>query len=197
MQTVSKVLVPVDLRAISWESLEYAAWMARRFGATLDVLYAMSPPMFVYPDTLLMNDKAMTAPRDAVRREMDGLVALLLRRISPKHDEEVDDFDAIWGEPKPSVETYGHVRIGHASRIILEFADQREHDLIVMGTHGRTGLAHLVRGSVAEKIVRLAQCPVLVVPGVRLHAAAQVTPDVVRAAGTMDRTTIQFKEQIE
>lgn len=56
-----------------------------------------------------------------------------------------------------------HVRIGHAPRRILEFADERRTDLIVLASHGRTGLSRLLIGSVAEKVVRLAPCPVFTV----------------------------------
>ena len=48
---------------------------------------------------------------------------------------------------------------------IIDMADSRDIDLIVMGTHGRTGLTHVLMGSVAEKVVRLAPCPVLVTRG--------------------------------
>mgnify|MGYP006174003235 CR=1 FL=1 len=56
-----------------------------------------------------------------------------------------------------------HVRIGHAPRRILEFADEGRVDLIVLGSHGRTGLGRLLIGSVAERVVRKASCPVLTV----------------------------------
>lgn len=55
------------------------------------------------------------------------------------------------------------VAVGHAADTIVRFAQERGADLIVMGTHGRTGLGHVLLGSVAEKVVRLAPCPVLTV----------------------------------
>ena len=61
----------------------------------------------------------------------------------------------------PPIET--EVLFGHGARTIAEYAAERGADLIVMGTHGRTGFAHLLLGSVAERLVRTAPCPVLTV----------------------------------
>ena len=55
------------------------------------------------------------------------------------------------------------VRAGHPARVIVEYAKEREADLIVMGTHGRTGLRRMLMGSVAEMVMRRARCPVLTV----------------------------------
>jgi nucleotide-binding universal stress UspA family protein len=63
------------------------------------------------------------------------------------------------------------VRTGSAARVILDFAREQAFDLIVMGTHGRTGLAHVVMGSVAERVARLSPCPVLTLRAETLTAA--------------------------
>jgi nucleotide-binding universal stress UspA family protein len=65
--------------------------------------------------------------------------------------------------------------MGHVAQTVIDYARDVRADLIVMGTHGRTGLAHFIIGSVAERVVRLAPCPVLTVGAVRAsdaHAAA-------------------------
>jgi universal stress protein A len=64
-----------------------------------------------------------------------------------------------------------HVVVGVPYETILETAEAEKVDLIVMATHGRTGLSHLVLGSVAERIVRLAPCPVLTVRATALQAS--------------------------
>ena len=64
------------------------------------------------------------------------------------------------------------VRTGNAARAILEAARERNADLMVMGTRGRTGIAHVVMGSVAERVVRLAPCPVLTLKAATVPGAA-------------------------
>lgn len=61
--------------------------------------------------------------------------------------------------------------VGPASQAIVEFAQERQFDRIIMSTHGRTGLQHFMLGSVAEKVVRSAPCPVLVVPAAHMLGA--------------------------
>jgi nucleotide-binding universal stress UspA family protein len=65
----------------------------------------------------------------------------------------------------PEVDASLHVLEGYATRDIVEFAGNNESDLIVIATHGRTGIKHLLLGSVAEKVVRMAPCPVFTVKG--------------------------------
>jgi nucleotide-binding universal stress UspA family protein len=69
------------------------------------------------------------------------------------------------GRGRDVVRVTTEVRIGHAAPVIREVAEAAPCDLIVMGTHGRTGVAHLFLGSVAEKVVRAAPCPVLTIRG--------------------------------
>ena len=64
-------------------------------------------------------------------------------------------------KPKPGVDTKSTVRTGHPSTEIAKYAAEHHCDLIVMATHGRTGLAHMLLGSTAEQVVRHAPCPVL------------------------------------
>jgi nucleotide-binding universal stress UspA family protein len=65
--------------------------------------------------------------------------------------------------PAPEVTVHTEVLFGHNAKTIAEYAAMRNIDLIVMGTHGRTGVAHLLLGSVAERLVRMAPCPVFTV----------------------------------
>jgi nucleotide-binding universal stress UspA family protein len=65
--------------------------------------------------------------------------------------------------PAQEIPFVTNVRMGHVAQTIVEYAQSIRADLIVMGTHGRTGLAHFIIGSVAERVVRLAPCPVLTV----------------------------------
>src|SRR5687767_15873865 len=74
-------------------------------------------------------------------------------------------------ERQPGIAVGSEVLFGYGAKTIAEYAQQRGADIIVMGTHGRTGFAHLVLGSVAERLVRIAPCPVLTVrhPKARKH----------------------------
>jgi universal stress protein A len=72
----------------------------------------------------------------------------------------------------PGVSITAEVLFGHGAGTITEYANAQGIDVIVMGTHGRTGVAHLLLGSVAERVVRTAPCPVLTVRQARAKTAA-------------------------
>jgi universal stress protein A len=140
-----KILCAVDFSDASREALRVAARMAASDDAELLIVHAWTPPVYYVGETVglpasLLNDLLMTAER--------GL--------------------ATW---KTEAEACGAKRVGTslvtgaAWHEIVNFAKQDSAvDLIVVGTHGRTGLRHALLGSVAEKIVRHAPCAALVVP---------------------------------
>lgn len=137
---VNRILVPIDFSEFS--SLPVALEMARAYGAELDLLHVIEES--VLPTIYGVEPLSPGAPLYIERTE--GALQKLLK--------ETDGTDIVARQ---------HVRIGHAPRRILEFADERRVDLIVLGSHGRTGLSRLLIGSVAEKVVRLAPCPVFTV----------------------------------
>lgn len=150
MQPLTRVLAPVDLESIAWEALEYAGWLAEQTGAIADLLYVI--------------------PKDADRRDElearanNGLLwilALLTQRSSPHRDEN----SIVAATPSPIF--VGNMLPGVATDQIVQFSERGGHDVIVMGTHNRAGLSRVAHGSVAEQVVRRANCPVLVVPGIR------------------------------
>ena len=138
------ILVPVDLGERSRAILEHAKAMADHFKSSIHLLYCF--PNLTFPDaTGLMNPLAPQvieeARADSERRLNDLLT--------------------------PSERTRYHVRttvlLGDPLDQIVACAKEDHADLIVMGTHGRTGLTHMFLGSVAERVVRTAPCPVLTV----------------------------------
>ena len=137
---VRRILVPIDFSEFS--PLDVAVELARTYGAELDMLHVIEEA--VLPTIYGVEPLSPNAPLYIERTE--GALRKLL-----------DDAGA------SDVVASQHVRIGHAPRRILEFADERRVDLIVLGSHGRTGLSRLLIGSVAEKVVRLAPCPVFTV----------------------------------
>jgi nucleotide-binding universal stress UspA family protein len=136
------VLVPVDFSPCSDKALELALDIARTTDAKLTLLHVVYVPPAVYA---AYQEAAYWPAFDIERDERKAFEALLekTRQVSP--DVKVD----------------GVVATGKPWRKILEMGLKLDADLIVMGTTGRTGLAHALLGSVAEKIVRLSPIPVL------------------------------------
>jgi universal stress protein A len=145
MFKVSKILVPVDFSDCSRAALSHALSLAEQVGATtINVLYVVEVPSF------------RTEPRIA---KENG--STTLREYSLEAGRaELDDFLSTL-EPQQRAKLSTSVDVGRARDSILEHA--KRHDLVILGTHGRTGRAHSFAGSVAENIVRMAVCPVLTV----------------------------------
>jgi nucleotide-binding universal stress UspA family protein len=142
---LTKVLVPTDFSEPSAKAVLYGQALARSFGASLHVLHAVEEPLAqgwdAYGFPGLLPERRETVLAEAQAR-LEEAVPPLARD----------------GQPTELV-----TRLGEPSREIVRFARERGIDLIVMGTHGRGGMAHLLLGSVAEKVVRTAPCPVLTV----------------------------------
>jgi len=139
MITLNRVLVPHDFGDTSKTAMDYAIVLARIFDAELDVLH--------------VRDRADTVIPARFPRELyEELQATVRERLL-----SITALD----ETKPTLDF--HLRSGTAHAEILRFAKEQRSDLIVMGTHGRRGVAHAVMGSVAETVVRTAPCPVLTV----------------------------------
>lgn len=145
MARITRILVPTDFSATADAALDYAWVLAERFGASLQLLHVLDDP-FVADG---MAAEAYISEAPALRTAMlDDARERLRHRAAP-------------GDGRQAIET--EVLFGHGARTIAEYAAERGVDLIVMGTHGRTGFAHLLLGSVAERLVRTAPCPVLTV----------------------------------
>lgn len=146
MQTFAPriVLVATDLSANAQPAFEAAASLARTYGAVLHLVH-------VYQQS----DDTLTGGLPLLPTEMlSNHVAVLETQL-----------DALAAPLVTLGVSYQHVAIrGDAATELLAYAQKHAPGLIVMGTHGRTGLSHVLLGSVAEKVVRHAHCPVLVVP---------------------------------
>ena len=147
MPAISRVLVPIDFSPSARAALEYATFLAGKFTAELEVLHVWEPPGYVGPDTLALLPVAAGQPGwDQTRNEVT---------------REVDQFLAK-AKAKPKALSV-RVEAGEPSDTILNLAKEWGADLIVMGTHGRTGLSRLLIGSVAEAVLRRSICPVLTI----------------------------------
>lgn len=140
-----KILVPVDFSTCSGAALDYALMLQRELGAELEVLHAFEIPAFVPPHVVVM---------------MGDVEASLADHAEQEARRELDAFLDRHGA-KPN--TPRHVFLGPPGLVVLERLESNGVDLVVMGTHGRTGLARWVMGSTAEKVLRGAKCPVLTI----------------------------------
>jgi len=139
----TKICCPVDFSEPSRVALEEAADLARRYGAGLTVLHVFEP------------SAAPSGEMQASMPELFEATAKELERKLAGWKLEAERLGA------PAVEQA--VTSGVPGREIAAFAEEGGYDLVVMGTHGRTGIRHLVIGSVAERVIREAHCPVLVI----------------------------------
>jgi nucleotide-binding universal stress UspA family protein len=145
-----RILVPSDFSGPSDMALEYAHMLARRFGAGLMVIHVVEEP---FPMASGLYPPELAAYRG---RLIDEANAELAKAVRPLTD----------------VTLRAEVLVGPTTRRILEAATEFGADLIVMGTRGRGAIATFLMGSVAERVVRTADCPVMAVHDV--HAAALV-----------------------
>ena len=146
MVTLKNILVPTDFGEAADAALMYARELAGRFGATLHVIHVAENIFLKAYGAETYGPLAADMQRDleeAARKQLDELLT---------------DSDGSGPPTKRAILTSGS-----PSFTIVEYANDNAIDLIVMGTHGRGALAHLVMGSVAERVVRLAPCPVLTV----------------------------------
>ena len=152
--TITRILVPTDFSADADAAFHYARELARKFDAHVHLLHVVEDPLAAG----VWSSEIYTA-------EIAGLQLNLVRDAETRLRGSVPDADG-------TVST--EVRTGPIAREILEAARSTQADLIVMGTRGRTGVAHVIMGSVAERVVRLAPCPVLTLRAEALHPAVRV-----------------------
>lgn len=154
MKKPKKILAPTDMSDLSAVGVRYAMELARELSADV-IVYRVVP---------LGEDLA--PPRTGsgpVRDLLANETAALEKFLNEKFADELN-----------LVEIARRVEFGAAHSSIVEVAEREGVDMIIMATHGRTGFNHMLLGSVAEKVIARATCPVLVIPaGDRKKAAAQ------------------------
>jgi len=149
--TIHHVLVPIDFSPYAEQALDYAIALAQRLQARVTLLHVIEPPLVAGADMGAWPSPAFVDELEvAITSDMESYLA----RVT-------------------SAGLAGEMNVVHGVPFqeILDTAKARQVDLIIMGTHGRTGLSHVLSGSVTEKVVRLAACPVLI--------ARQPTSDAV------------------
>lgn len=142
---IEHILVPIDFSDYSKDALRHATALARLYDARLDLLHVVEEnlhPAFYVGGVRSIYDVQPDIDEKARERMMEF-------------------YDEVGGADAPPAKA--HVRTGRAARKITQFAEQKDSDLVVMSTHGLTGLKHFMMGSVAEKVVRHLTVPVVTV----------------------------------
>jgi len=144
MMPFRKILAPVDFSPHSNDGMRLAADIARRYEASLMLAHVYQPVAYPFPEGFMLYTPNQLA-------------------------EMLTEMQKMLDRARTELETGGSPRVetkllqGIVASEIVNIAEQEGFDLIVMGTHGRTGIQHALLGSVAEKVLRRAHCPVLTV----------------------------------
>lgn len=146
---LKKILIAVEDSPYSEKATAYGFALARQMGASIALVHVNEMPVAVpYVADPLLNEPPVMMP-DLLHAQEEGSKKLL-DRITEQQGEGITMF------------TFN--KIGNPKDEILATAAEWEADMIILGTHGRKGLDHFISGSIAESIVRKAQCPVLIIP---------------------------------
>jgi universal stress protein A len=145
---IKRILVPVDFSVPSLRALDHAVELSRRLEAQLIVLHAMEPVYYPVAGDLYGVGVDLGNVYDQIERAARARLTRLAGELRAR---------------RVAVRTL--LASGSAHQVILETARKLKADLIVMSTHGRSGLSHVLLGSVAERVLRTAPCPVITVPG--------------------------------
>jgi nucleotide-binding universal stress UspA family protein len=156
---IRRILVPTDFSEHSRQALERALALAERMGASVDLLHVWEPPRHLEPFAADLLPEPPGATQETLGLAQAGRLL---------HD---------WLERyrSSSVPLHVHLERGPSADTILRFASGG-YDLVVMGTHGRTGLARLMMGSVAQKVATRASCPVMTVHATEEDTVAPSAP---------------------
>ncbi len=145
MITLKRILVPTDFSAFSQHAIRYGCEFARRFSAELHLANVVED---IYP---LIPESGISLPP----------VSQYLADLQKSAEQAFQNFpNREWVE---GLDVKRIVLTGTPFLEIIRYAREHDIDMIVIGTHGRTGLVHVLMGSVAEKVVRKSHCPVLTV----------------------------------
>ena len=145
MTKLRRILVPIDFSPHADAAIAWAVDLARRYDAAITLTHVYQPVSLALPDGYVLQS------------------AMALSDLLAKIDEALDAAKERIELMSPGAQVKTVIRQGAPWAEIGELAREAPCDLIVMGTHGRTGLKHALLGSVTEKVVRTAPCPVLTV----------------------------------
>lgn len=147
MFKIKNILLPTDLSTTSLSAADYAIELANQYKAKIHLLHVLekTPPILVIRSLDISQEKIIKSFEEEGRKSLENAV----KKIKKGTNTEVEI------EPV--------LRKGNDYEEIVKYSKEKKVDLIVIATHGRTGLLHTLLGSVAEKVIRYAKCPVLVI----------------------------------
>ncbi|HEX7672030.1 MAG TPA: universal stress protein [Polyangiaceae bacterium] len=142
MTEFKHILVPTDFGESSNAALELAIDLSKKYGSDLTLLHTYELPFYAYPGMVYTPADLLTPIQESAQAQCDAAIKALRERV-PKAKVSLT-----FGVPGPEIQ---------------KAIEELHADLVVMGTHGRSGVSHALLGSVAEKTVRLSKVPVLTV----------------------------------
>ena len=162
MIDVNRILFPTDFSETASYAKTYACDLANRFDAQLHALHIIHNAALEVPDFgmgLAFPAYVENLPKQRKEMEQAALKSLCKEMANVAKLEQEVVYDVQFGQPFLS---------------IIDYATEHEIDMIVLGTHGRTGVSHVLLGSVAERVIRRASCPVLTVrlPGNEFNSSS-------------------------
>jgi len=148
MQKISKILAPTDLSEQSQTGVRHALELAKALGAEVTVYHVVSQSelMHYHHEIYVGTDQEALRP---------------LYHPLETYTEALTRYMKKFADLTSEVKAHEKVEMGIPVQNIVDLAEKERMNLIVISTHGRTGLSHILVGSVTEKVVRLAHCPVL------------------------------------
>ena len=147
MPSIRKILAPIDFSEVSNRSLDYAVDLAAQIKAAVSVVHVYEIPVYPFPEGAIITPPDVAADMaDRAQKSLDAAVSARRHR---------------------GVEISGTLTNGSPREEIVRLAKEGNADLIVMGTHGRRGLPRALLGSVAERVIRTSDTPVLTIRGPR------------------------------
>lgn len=145
MFNLKNIIVPTDFSKLSYSAFEYARDLAEMMGATIHLIHVLekNPPFVSKRDTDISEEELMKSIKEKTQRQLNE-IADEIKEESPIKIVEI-------------------LRQGVDYEEIIRYSKEVHGDMIVIATHGRTGIFHTLLGSVAEKVIRYSKCPVLVI----------------------------------
>ena len=148
-ENIHRILIAVDDSSYSDQAVNYGVLLAKNLGSKITLVHVDDIPISspYSADPLLNESPAMIPELMHIQEEASKL---LFKKIKEQHGDVVEMSTV--------------TKIGRAQDEILSVADDCKADMIILGTHGRTGFDHFISGSVSESVARKAKCPILIIP---------------------------------